>query len=163
MITLEIQLQTVFYLGFSKQNITFIEISVSRKKIRLAYRHQANSETAAECYGLVQARPIEEQDHCLSFSEEAEEKLHVVCLDVFFFYLCILQYFQGTKIYHSASLSCCFDGQAQLLLLSACIHGANKCMVAYSCMGMFYPYRASLLANSCPVFVFSRTRNTVSN
>ena len=98
----EIQLQTVFYLGFSKRNITFIQAPILRKKILLAdksdnhvlYRHQPNFVTAAAWYGLIcKANGRKGKNYCLSFPEEVEKSYSLfynVFLDVIL-YPCVLQ------------------------------------------------------------------------
>ena len=97
----EIQLQIVFYLGFSKRNITSVQAPILGRKILLAdksdnhvlYRRYPNFLTAAACYGLVckangRARTI------LSFLSVGGRKSYLLFYNVFstvIFYPSVLQ------------------------------------------------------------------------
>ena len=122
---LEIQLQTVFYPGFS--NITSVQAPILGKKILLAdkYDNHVLYHTASQfgnCCSMVWARRQGQwkgKNFSLSFSEEAAKKLCVVLQCIFGrgFLSPHTTIVSGIEYYPSASMSCVYQSKDKFLPL----------------------------------------------
>ena len=122
----EIQLQTVFYLGYSKRNITSVQAPVLGKNVLLAdksdnhvlYSRWSNFVTAAAWYGLVCKANGRARTIVFPFRKR-QKKLRVVLYTNGFsdviFYLPHTAIVLGIENYPSAFMSCWSDDLALLL------------------------------------------------
>ena len=121
----KIQFQTVFYQGFSKQNITSVQAPILGKKILLVDKcdNHVLYCIASQIWHLLQhgigcrQGQWKGKNFGISFSEEAAKKiLHVLqCIFRCDFIFPRTTKVSGIKKYPSASMSCCSDDLAQLL------------------------------------------------
>ena len=119
---LEIQLQTVFYLGYSKRNITSVQAPVLGKKNPLMDKSDNIASLAKfdnRC-STVWARRQDQwegNNYSLSF-RRMRKKIYMFFLQRIFgcdFLSPRTAIFSGIENYPSASISCCSDDLAQLL------------------------------------------------
>ena len=120
---LEIQLQTVFYPGYNKRNITSVQAPVLGKKNLLTDKSDNNVASLAKfdnrC-STVWARRQDQwegNDYGLSF-RRMRKKVYAIFLQRIFgrdFLSPRTTIFSGIENYPSASISCCSDDLAQLL------------------------------------------------
>ena len=121
---LEIQLQTVFYLGFSKRNITSVQAPVLGKRILLADKpgNHVLYRVGSQIWQLLQhgmgsyVGQWKVKNYSLSFSEKAEKKLHVLqCIFGCDFLSPRTTIVSGIENDPSTSMSWCSDDLAKLL------------------------------------------------